>query len=139
VALFEWHDGVDVDRAEFIVPAVSLRSMGESLTDRARPVEMAEDLAGQLSARPESFWRPEWVPVLRAHHAVVFALSGLTNEVWGVDFVDEPVLLYPTLADLLERLTWRYESGIYAVGSDRRLMGDHDRRRQLEGPARGTI
>ena len=41
----------------------------------------------------------------------------------GVDFVDEPVLLYPTLADLLERVIWRYESGIYSVGSDRRLMG----------------
>ena len=100
---------------------------------------MAEDLAGQLNARPESFWRPEWVPVLRAHHAEVFALSGLTNEVWGVDFVDEPVLLYPTLADLLERVISRYESGIYSVGSDMRLMADRVRRRLLEGAARGTI
>lgn len=77
--------------------------------------------------------------MLKAHHSELFALSASTNEVWSIDLVDDPVLLYPDLAALVERLIARYESGIYGGVARRRPFSDSDLQARLEGPPRGTV
>lgn len=146
LALYGWHDGIDVDRARGkpnvvaeVAPAIFLQSLAEAMSDRARAIEMADDLARQVDTDAEAFWRRDWLPILKAHHSELFALSASTNEVWSTEWVDGPRLLYPNLTVLVERLIARWESGIYGVLSGDGLSEDSDLQARLEGPPKSTI
>lgn len=147
VAPYGWHDGTDPDRSRGqpnaaweIAPAVFFLSLDEAAEERRRALANARGIAEDLSVRAGSLWSPDWLPAFRAQHGELFALSATGRGVWSVDWIDEPVHLYPDLASLATRLAARLEAGIYSAGgTGGALREDFDLRLRLEGPARGTI
>jgi hypothetical protein len=64
VALYGWHDGIDMDRARGkpnvvaeVAPLIFLQSLAEAVSDRARAIEMADDLARQVGTDADAHWR----------------------------------------------------------------------------------